>query len=124
MKLLVVLEHHFVRCPKGVFTDLAFAYDYWQEFLKVFDEIIVTTRVENSPVRVLRKRSMTEKKYSQLIQAIEIAVKQTGQIDYIMPAAFPYPRHTNFTRDMYGPLQKAGKFSILPFLRLSEEKKH
>lgn len=65
-----------------------------------------------SLVRPLRGRSMTEKEYSQLIQAVEIAVKQAGQIDYVMPAAFPYPRHTSFTRDMYRPVQKLGKFSI------------
>lgn len=46
MRLLVALEHHFVRCNEGVFTDLAFAYDYWQEYLEVFDEVIVTARVK------------------------------------------------------------------------------
>lgn len=65
-----------------------------------------------SLVRPLRRRNMTEKEYSQLIQAVEIAVKEAGQIDYIMPAAFPYPRHTRFERDMYRPVQKLGKFSI------------
>lgn len=65
-----------------------------------------------SPVEVLRKRNMTEMEYSLLAQAVEIAVKQVGQIDYILPAASPYPRHTHFKRDMYRPVQKLGKFSI------------
>jgi len=46
MKLLVALEHHFVKCPQGVFTDLAFAYDYWQEYLEIFDSVMVVARVE------------------------------------------------------------------------------
>jgi glycosyltransferase involved in cell wall biosynthesis len=45
MKLLVALEHHFVRRPDGVFTDLAFGYDYWQEYLEIFDEVIVMARI-------------------------------------------------------------------------------
>ncbi len=46
MNLLVALEHHFIRCSGGVFTDLAFGYDYWREYLEVFDEIIVAARVK------------------------------------------------------------------------------
>jgi len=47
-KILVSIEHHFVRCPDGVYTDLAFGYDYWQEQLDVFDEVIVLARVRKS----------------------------------------------------------------------------
>lgn len=45
MKLVVVLEHHFVRCPEGVFTSLAFGYTFWEEYLKVFDEVCVVARM-------------------------------------------------------------------------------
>ena len=47
MRLLVTLEHHFVRCSEGVFTDLSFSYDYWEEYLGLFDEVIVAARVKN-----------------------------------------------------------------------------
>lgn len=46
MRLLVALEHHFIRCPEGVFTELAFGYDYWREYLDVFDEVVVAARVK------------------------------------------------------------------------------
>ncbi|MHC5061002.1 MAG: glycosyltransferase family 4 protein [Planctomycetota bacterium] len=46
MRLLIALEHHFIRCPEGIFTDLAFAYDYWKEYLEVFDEVVVTARIK------------------------------------------------------------------------------
>lgn len=51
MKLMVAIEHHFVRCPEGVFTDLAFGYDYWQEYLEVFDEVTVMARVQYATER-------------------------------------------------------------------------
>lgn len=46
--LLVALEHHFLRCPNSVYTDLAFAYDYWREYLEVFDKVVVVARVKKS----------------------------------------------------------------------------
>jgi glycosyltransferase involved in cell wall biosynthesis len=46
VKILVALEHHFIRCPQGVYTELAFAYDYWSEYLEVFDEVVVVARVK------------------------------------------------------------------------------
>jgi glycosyltransferase involved in cell wall biosynthesis len=48
MKLLVALEHHFVRTSDGIYTDLAFAYDYWQEYLGIFDSVLVVARIEES----------------------------------------------------------------------------
>ena len=65
-----------------------------------------------SLVKPLRIGNMPEKEYSQLTQAVETAVEQVGQVDYIMPAAYPYPYFTRFERDMYRPLQKLGKLSI------------
>ncbi len=46
--ILVALEHHFVKHPEGVFTDLAFAYDYWQEYLEIFDSVMVVARIEET----------------------------------------------------------------------------
>ncbi|MHC5074071.1 MAG: glycosyltransferase, partial [Planctomycetota bacterium] len=48
MKLLVALEHHFVRTSDGIYTDLAFAYDYWQEYLGIFGSVLVVARIEES----------------------------------------------------------------------------
>jgi glycosyltransferase involved in cell wall biosynthesis len=48
MRIMVSLEHHFVRTPQGVFTDLAFGYDYWREILEVFDEVLVLARVKKA----------------------------------------------------------------------------
>jgi hypothetical protein len=70
-----------------------------------------------SPVEIFRQRNMTEMEYLLLVQAVEAAVKQVGQVNYVMPAAFPYPRHTSFKRDMYRPLQKLGRFSIAAHTR-------
>jgi len=65
-----------------------------------------------SLVRPLRIGNMPEKEYSQLAQAVEAAVEQAGQVDYIMPAPYPYLTYTRFERDMYNQLQKLGKLSI------------
>ena len=45
MKLVVVLEHHFIRCPEGVFTSLAFGYTFWQDYLEIFDKVCVVARM-------------------------------------------------------------------------------
>ncbi|WP_372367386.1 glycosyltransferase family 4 protein [Candidatus Uabimicrobium sp. HlEnr_7] len=45
VKLVVALEHHFVRCPEGVFTSLAFGYSFWQEYLQIFDQVCVVARM-------------------------------------------------------------------------------
>jgi len=31
-----------------VFTDLAFAYDYWQEYLEIFDSLMVVARIDET----------------------------------------------------------------------------
>jgi glycosyltransferase involved in cell wall biosynthesis len=47
MRLLVALEHHFLEYGGGIYTETAFAYDFWQEYLEVFDEILVVARVRH-----------------------------------------------------------------------------
>ena len=44
-RLVVATEHHFVDVSGKVYTSLAFGYDYWREFLEVFDEVLVLARV-------------------------------------------------------------------------------
>lgn len=39
MHLMVAIEQHFVEYGGAIYTDIAFAYPYWQEYLKVFDEV-------------------------------------------------------------------------------------
>jgi glycosyltransferase involved in cell wall biosynthesis len=46
-RLIVAIEHHFHRYNRQVYTDIAFAYEYWHEYLDVFDEVTVLARVRN-----------------------------------------------------------------------------
>lgn len=63
-------------------------------------------------VKGLTRRSLTESEFEMITGAIDTAVKVVGQVDYVMPAALPYPRHTRFRRELYKSLQKLGRFSI------------
>jgi len=45
VRLVVAIEHHFVRVGGSVYTSLAFGYEYWKEYLEVFDEVHVLARV-------------------------------------------------------------------------------
>lgn len=45
MKLFVSLEQHFVEYQGAIYTDIAFAYPYWQEYLEVFSEVYPIARV-------------------------------------------------------------------------------
>ena len=46
MNVTVALEHHFLRTPDGrVWTETAFAYQFWQRYLQVFDSVRVIARV-------------------------------------------------------------------------------
>ena len=43
--LRVAIEQHFLEVDGKVYTDIAFDYTYWQEYLQAFDEIVVIGRV-------------------------------------------------------------------------------
>ena len=43
--VIVAIEHHFVEVGGEVYTAMNFGYEYWQEYLEVFDEVIVLGRV-------------------------------------------------------------------------------
>lgn len=47
MRIMIAIEQHFVEYQGAVYTDIAFAYPYWQEYLKVFDEVCPIARVRN-----------------------------------------------------------------------------
>lgn len=48
MNVTIALEHHFLRTPDGsVWTETAFAYQFWQRYLQVFDSVRVIARVRN-----------------------------------------------------------------------------
>ncbi len=44
-RLVVSLDHHFVEVGTEVYTDLAFGYEYWREYLDTFTELIVLARL-------------------------------------------------------------------------------
>ncbi len=44
-RLVVALDHHFVEVESEVYTDLAFGYEYWSEYLDTFNELTVLARV-------------------------------------------------------------------------------
>jgi len=50
MKLVVAIEHHFVQTDTDVQTTLAFGYDYWKDYLEVFDRVYVLGRVGSHEV--------------------------------------------------------------------------
>jgi len=43
--LVVAIEHHFVEVGGRIYSSLSFGYDYWSEYLEVFDEVYVLARV-------------------------------------------------------------------------------
>jgi len=45
MHLLVAIEQHFLEYKNDIYTDIAFAYPYWQEYLQVFDRVFPIARV-------------------------------------------------------------------------------
>ena len=48
MRVLVTLEHRFLRSLDGtVWTQSSYAYDFWQRYLAVFDEVCVVARVQS-----------------------------------------------------------------------------
>ncbi|MBN1105225.1 MAG: hypothetical protein JXL84_17560 [Deltaproteobacteria bacterium] len=69
-----------------------------------------------SVVRKLRQRDLTEDEYARISQAVAEAVETEGPVDYVLPAAFPYPAHTRFTRGFYRPFSRSpvnlARFSI------------
>jgi len=48
-KLQVALEQHFVEVDGKIYTDVAFDYEYWQQYADVFDRIEPIARVRNTP---------------------------------------------------------------------------
>jgi len=44
-QLVVALDHHFVEVGNEVYTDLAFGYEYWREYLDAFSEVCVLARM-------------------------------------------------------------------------------
>ncbi len=45
MRLMVTIEQHFLEYRGDIYTDIAFVYRYWQEYLNVFDEVCPIARV-------------------------------------------------------------------------------
>lgn len=46
-RLLVPIEQHFQRYNGQIYTDFAFPYEYWRQYLEVFDEVKVVARVRD-----------------------------------------------------------------------------
>ncbi len=44
-KISVVIEQHFIEYQGAIYTDIAFAYPYWREYLEVFDKVRPIARV-------------------------------------------------------------------------------
>ena len=50
MRVVIAVEHRFVRTPDGaVWTQTMFAHSYWQRYFEVFDEILAVARVRDVP---------------------------------------------------------------------------
>ncbi len=47
-QLVVSLDHHFVEVGNEVYTDLAFGYEYWREYLDTFTEVRVLARIDKA----------------------------------------------------------------------------
>ena len=48
MRVVINCEYRFSRTPDGgIWTETAFAYPYWEKYLKVFSEIVIFARVQN-----------------------------------------------------------------------------
>ena len=76
-RLLVTTEQHFQRYSGQVYTDIAFPYEYWREYLDVFDEVKVVARVRD-----------TEEFPEHLIRADGKGVSFVGLPDYCRPWQF------------------------------------
>lgn len=58
------------------------------------------------------KRSLTEDEDKKISEAVTLAIKSAGNVNFLLPAAMPYPRHTHFKRDFSHPFQNLGVLSI------------
>lgn len=58
------------------------------------------------------RRGLTKHEYESISNAIKIATKTAGKVDFLLPAAMPYPRHTRFKRDFSKPFPNLGFLSI------------
>lgn len=45
MNLFVSIEQHFVEYQGNIYTDIAFSYSYWKEYLQIFDKVFPIARV-------------------------------------------------------------------------------
>ena len=44
-RIFIAIEHHFVEYQVNIYTDIAFSYSYWKEYLQIFDEVCPIGRV-------------------------------------------------------------------------------
>jgi glycosyltransferase involved in cell wall biosynthesis len=50
MTVFVAIEQHFIEYQGHIYTDIAFAYPYWQEYLQVFDRVSPIARVKKTDI--------------------------------------------------------------------------
>lgn len=48
-RLVVALDHHFIDVQGRFYTELAFGYEFWHEYLDTFSEVCVLARVRRAP---------------------------------------------------------------------------
>jgi glycosyltransferase involved in cell wall biosynthesis len=44
-RIFIAIEQHFVEYQGNIYTDIAFSYSYWKEYLQIFDEVCPIGRV-------------------------------------------------------------------------------
>ena len=65
-----------------------------------------------SPLKPMRKRNLSGPEFEKMTNAVDKAIGREGQVDFILPAALPYPRHARSFMHFYRPLEKLGKLTI------------
>ena len=65
-----------------------------------------------SSLTPMRKRTLRRSEFEKMTDAVNKAIETKGQVDFVLPAAFPYPRHARSFMHFYRPLEKLGKLTI------------
>lgn len=71
-----------------------------------FDETCLNVEAYNHPfIKSLTRRNLTDAEFALIEAAVQEAVARVGQVDYILPAPLPYPRHTGYAINLLTAVQ-------------------
>jgi len=105
----------------GFKQDDIFSSDYYVELINDIKKEATALKVDytaldlepygNAITAPLKNRNLTPEEFANIEAAVSAAIQISGQVDFVLPAAFPYTVWP-LTRQFYKPLQKIGKMRV------------